>query len=293
LRRDLRIAVTGIWRTWDNFVGAVIRGSTWTPFTRNLPDPNNPDATKPYTLYRWANRSDTPDTVVTNYAGFQYKDPNGNVLGTADPERKYKGVMFVLTKTLSHRWQGQFSYVWSESKGNVGNAGRTGFGGTTYRNPNNVLVNAYGVMDYDRPHEFKLMGGYTVPKVEVALNAYYRAISGYTYTPVANVSGSSSVLNWTGSLNINLESKGSQRMDMQHIVDFRVEKEFKVDVHRFGVYFDIANLFNNDVITGVQTRVPSRNITDPATGESFPVEYKSPTSVLSPVQMTFGARWSF
>ena len=293
LRRDLRIAVTGIWRTWDNFVGAVIRGSTWTPFTRNLPDPNNPETTKPYTLYRWANRSDTPDTVVTNYAGFQYKDPNGNVLGTADPSRKYKGVMFVLTKTLSNRWQGQFSYVYSKSEGSVGNAGRSGFGGTTFRNPNLVLINAYGTMDYDRPHEFKLMGGYTVPKVEVALNAYYRAISGYTYTPVANVSGSSSVLNWTGSLNINLEPKGSQRMDMQHIVDFRIEKEFKVDVHRFGVYFDIANLFNNDVITGVQTRVPSRTITDPATGEGFPVKYKSPTSVLSPVQMTFGARWSF
>ena len=297
LRRDLRIAVTGIWRTWDNFTGAVINGSTWTPFTRNLPDPANPTATKPYTLYRWANRTDSPDTVVTNYAGFQYKDPSGNVLGTADPSRKYKGVMFVLTKTLSNRWQGQFSYVWSKSEGNVGNAGRTGFGGTTFRNPNNVLVNSYGVMDQDRPHEFKLMGGYTIPKIDVSLNAYYSAISGFTYTPVANVSGSSSVLNWTGSLNINLEPRGSQRMDMQHIVALRAEKEFRVDVHRLGIYFDVANIFNNDVITSVQTRVPDRSITyaDPATGEatSFRVQYRSPTAVLSPIQMTFGARWSF
>ena len=55
---------------------------------------------------------------------------------------------------------------------------------------------------------------------------------------------------------------------MRHLVDFRVEKEFKVDVHRFGVYFDIANLFNSNVITGVQTRVPDRAITysDPTTG---------------------------
>ena len=227
----------------------------------------------------------------------RYKDPSGNVLGTADPSRKYKGVMFVLTKTLSNRWQGQFSYVWSKSEGNVGNAGRTGFGGTTFRNPNNVLVNSYGVMDQDRPHEFKLMGGYTIPKIDVALNAYYSAISGFTYTPVANVSGSSSVLNWTGSLNINLEPRGSQRMDMQHIVDLRAEKEFRVDVHRLGIYFDVANIFNNDVITSVQTRVPDRSITyaDPATGEatSFRVKYRSPTAVLSPIQMTFGARWSF
>ena len=293
LRRDLKVAVTGIWRKWDNFVGAVIRGSTWTPFTRNLPDPNNPTTTKPYTLYRWANRTESPDTVVTNYAGFQYKDPNGNVLGETNPSREYKGVMFVLTKTLSNRWQGQFSYVYSQSEGNVGNGGRSGFGGTGFRNPNLVLVNAYGVMDYDRPHEFKIMAGYQVPKIDVSLNAYYRAISGYTYTPVANVSGSSSVLNWTGSLNVNLEPKGSQRLDMQHIVDFRVEKEFRVDVHKFGVFFDFANFFNANTITAVQTRVPSRNITDPATGESFPVQYKSPTSILAPMQMTFGARWSF
>ena len=129
LRRDLRLAVTGIWRTWDNFVGSVIRGSTWTPFTRSLPDPNNPTSTKPYTLYRWANRTDAPDTVLTNFAGFQYKDPSGNVVGVADPYRRYKGVMFVLTKTLSNRWQGQFSYVWAKTDGNVNNTGRAGFGG--------------------------------------------------------------------------------------------------------------------------------------------------------------------
>ena len=297
LNRNLRFAVTGIWRTWDNFVGAVIRGSTWTPFTRNLPDPSNPDTTKPYTLYRWANRSESPDTVVTNFAGFQYKDPNGSVLGTADPSRKYKGVMFVLTKTLSSRWQGQFSYVWSKTEGTANNTGRVGLGGSGFRNPNLVLVNGYGLMSNDRTHEFKLMGGYTIPKVEVALNAYYRALSGATYTPVANVSGSSSVLNWTGSLNINLEPLGNQRYDLAHVVDLRVEKEFKIDVHRFGVFFDFANVFNTDNITGVQTRVPDRSITysDPATGQptSFRVKYKSPTSVYSPIQMTWGLRWTF
>ena len=82
-------------------------------------------------------------------------------------------------------------------------------------------------------------------------------------------------------------------MDTQHIVDLRVEKDFRVDVHRFGVYFDISNLFNSDLITGVQTRVPTRTITDPSTGEGFPVKYKSPTSVFAPIQMTFGARWTF
>jgi hypothetical protein len=297
LRRDMRVAVTGIWREWDNFVGAVIPGSAWTPFTRNLPNPSNPTTTTPYTLYRWANRAETAEnTKVVNYAGFQYKEPNGNLIGTLDPYRDYKGVMFVLTKSLSNRWQGQFSYVWSETKGNVNNGGRAGLGGSQFRNPNIALINAEGALANDRTHEFKLFGGYQVPKVEVALNAYYRAISGAPYTPVANVSGSSSVLNWTGSLNINLEPLGNQRLETQHIVDLRAEKVFSVDVHRFGLFIDVANLFNADTVTSVQTRVPSRSITYPGPdGEptSATVLYKSPLSLVGARQLTFGARWSF
>lgn len=283
LRRNVRLAVTGIWRKWDNFVAAVIRGSTWIPFSRL-----NPLTNQNYTLYRWANRADTASsTQVTNFAGFKYVDPNGNVLGTADPSREYKGVMFVLTKTFSNRWQAQASYVWSKAEGNVGNTGRAGFGGTGFRNPNTAVVNTYGRMENDRTHEVKVFVGYQIPKVEVALNAYYRALSGATYTPVANVSGSSSVLNWTGSLNIFVAPRGSQRYDTQHNVDLRAEKVFNVDVHRLGVFLDVANLFNADTITAVQTRVPSRTI------QGFPVLYQSPTSLVAPRQLTVGARWTF
>jgi hypothetical protein len=283
LRRDMRFAVTGIWREWDNFTGAVIPGSTWIPFTRT-----NPLDGQPYTAYRWANRSATADnTTVTNYAGFRYVDPSGNVLGTADPYREYKGVMFVLTKSWSNRWQGQFSYVWSEAKGDVGNAGRAGFGGVAFRNPNTAITNTDGYLENDRTHEFKAFGGYQIPKIEVAVNAYYRGVSGRTYTPVANVSGSSSVLNWTGSLNIFMEPRGSRRYEAEHIVDLRAEKVFNVGIHRFGVFMDVANLFNNDTVIAVQTRVPSRSIL----GNT--VLFDSPTALVGARQLTFGGRWSF
>lgn len=283
LRRDLRLSATYIYRKWDNFVGAVTRGSTWTPFQRT-----NPLTNQPYTLYRWANRSTANwDTVVTNYDGFRYVDPAGNLLGVADPSRNYKGVMLVLSKSFSNRWQAQASYVWSEAKGNVGNAGRAGFGGTSFRNPNTALVNTNGTLENDRPHEVKLFIGYQIPKVEVAVNAYYRGTSGRTFTPLNNVSGSSSVLNWTGSLNIYAAPFGSERYDAQHNVDLRLEKLFTVDVHKFGVFVDFANIFNDDTITAVQTRVPSRSI------NGFTVLYKSPTAITPARQVTFGGRWSF
>ena len=111
------------------------------------------------------------------------------MLGTANPSRKYDGVMLVLSKSMSDRWQAQASYVWAEAKGDVGNAGRAGFGGTTFRNPNTAITNTNGFMENDRTHEVKIFAGYQIPKIEVGVNAYYRAISGATYTPVQNVSG--------------------------------------------------------------------------------------------------------
>lgn len=288
LRRDLRISATAIWRQWDNFVGAFTQGATWTPFTRNLPNPDNPTTTVPFTLYRWANRNTTNwRTEVTNYDGLNYVDPSGNVLGTASPSRDYAGVMLVLSKSFSNRWQAQASYVWSEAKGNIGNTGRAGFGGTGFRNPNTALINTEGVMENDRTHEVKIFAGYQVPKIEVAVNAYYRGITGRTYTPQANVSGSSSVLNWTGSLNINLEPRGGERYPTEHIVDLRLEKLFRFDVHRVGLFMDVGNLFNNDTITAVQTRVPNRSI------NGILVGYQAPIALVNARQLTFGARWSF
>ena len=120
--------------------------------------------------------------------------------------------------------------------------------------------------------------------------------SGGTYTPVSLVSGSSSVLNWTGSLNINLAPLGSERLETQHRVDLRAEKLFNFDVHRFGIFVDVQNLFNADTITSVQTRVPSRSITYAGPNgqpTSATVLYKSPLSLISARQLTFGGRWSF
>ncbi len=281
ISRTLKASATYIWRKWDNFVGAVTEGATWTPFTRT-----NPLTNAPYTLYRWANRdTDQWRTVVTNYAGFQYEDPSGNTLGVADPSRDYKGVMLVLSKALSNRWQAQASYVWSEAKGNVGNTGRAGIGGTTFRNPNTAITNATGFMENDRTHEVKIFAGYQIPKIEVNVNGFYRAVSGATYTPVQNNSGGS--LNWTGSVQVFLEPRGNQRYETEHNVDLRLEKVFDYDVHRFGVFMDVANLLNAETIIGVQTRVPNRDI------NGYTVLYQSPTLLAPARQITFGGRWSF
>jgi hypothetical protein len=135
------------------------------------------------------------------------------------------------------------------------------------------------------------MAGYQIPVIEVSLNAYYRAISGTPWTYYTRASGST--LNWTfppifsSSRAVNLEPRGSHRMDMMHQLDLRAEKTFKIDVHRFGLFMDVQNLLNTATITGIQNRYPSALI------NVYTVMPGSPTSIQGARQLTFGGRWSF
>jgi hypothetical protein len=285
IRRDLRVAVTGIWRDYKNFIASVLPDARWTPFPYT-----NPMTGQPMTLYRWANRPDEEtgqDYFITNIDDFAYRDPNGNVVGPADAKRNYQAAMFVVTKNYSNRWQGQFSYVWSKAEGTVGNAGRSGFGGSGFQNPSLSLVNNDGHMENDRTHEFKLFGGYDIPRIEVSVNAYFRSISGRTYTPIPSSTVSSGTLNWTSSLRPNLEPRGSRRYPTQNQLDLRVEKLFRFDVHRFGVWLDVSNLFNVNTVITRQNRYPSRTISGNV------VAFDAPTAIVPARQISFGGRWSF
>jgi hypothetical protein len=281
----MRVAVTGIWRDYKNFVASVLPDARWTPITYN-----NPLTGQPMTLYRWANRPDNErgsDYLITNVDNFQYLDPSGNVIAAADPSRKYKGVMFVLTKNYSNRWQGQFSYVWSQTKGTVGNSGRSGFGGTGFENPTEGIVNAYGFMENDRTHEFKLMGGYQIPVIDVSLNAYLRSVSGRTYTPIPSSAVSSRTLNWTSSIRPNLLPRGSERYPGETTVDLRVEKSFRFGVNKFSAWMDVSNLFNANTVIARQTRYPDRTIA------GYVVDYNGPTGITKARQIMIGGRWAF
>ena len=199
--------------------------------------------------------------------------------------------MFVLTKALWHNWQAQVSYVWSRTKGNINNGGRSGFGGSGWENPVNSIVNTDGFMSLDRTHEIKVMTGYTIPRVNASLNAYVRSISGSTYTPVPSATVSSRTLNWTSSLRPYLEPLGSHRYPTLTTVDLRVEKSFRLGGGRISAWGDFGNLFNVSTVTGRQTRYPNRTITTPS--GSWVVLYDSPTAVTLPRQIMIGARWTF
>jgi len=289
LSPSTRFVATGIWRENKDFVNSVSPSARWSPITVET-DLNG----QSLTVYQWANRiASQTDYVIRNVKGFQYLDPDGRVLGTLDPFRKYRALMLVLSKSLSNRWSGNISYVYSKATGNVDNTSGAQVNTRQFETPNLALVNADGRVTNDRPHEFKVLGSYQVPVIDVAISGYFRVLSGRNYTPFQQFSAS--LLNTTGSSNQYrrplLEPLGSRRLPTQTQLDLRLEKAFQLGGNRFGIYADINNLFNSGTVINRLTRVPDTSVVTPAGLVSLPFE--TPAALLAPRQMFVGARWAF
>ncbi len=277
LGRGLKFSGTYIRRESKNFINSVLQGSQWA--AANYTNPLSGQAT---TIYRWTNRTPSSQQkfLITNVDNFAY-----NGAPAANAYRTYNGGMFVLTRGYADRWQAQISYVYSKTKGTVTNGTFSGITSSQFHTPNLALVNADGLVGFDRTHEFKVFAGYTIPKLEISANAYYRYLSGLPWSPFQVVS--SGTFNWTSSISLPLEPRGSRRMESQQLMDLRLEKVVNVGTNRLGLYLDAENLFNTAFMTGVQARNPSASI------GGKPVLLGGFTSINPPRQLTFGARWSF
>ena len=288
LGSSMRLTVTGIYRENKNFINSISPSATWSPVTVT-----NGLTNAPLTLYQWANRAATQtDFLVTNVNGFAYKDPSGNVIGTANPFRKYKAFMAVLNKRLSNRWTAQVSYVLSEATGTVDNTSDAQVSSRQFETPVLALVNVNGNLTNDRTHEFKLLGTYTIPVIDVSMSTYWHMISGLTYTPFQQYTSSTLGLSGQSSAYRRplLEARGMERNPPERIVDLSFEKVIPLSGRdKIGVYAQVLNALNASTITSTQNRVPNTSIS----GIANPILYGAPGTIIAPRQINFGARWSF
>jgi hypothetical protein len=287
LGKDIRFSVTGIARRSVDFIDAVHPRARFEPVAVT-----NPLTGAPLTVYSLVDPSvlDEP-SFITNVDGLSYLDAQGGLVGTAQAFRKYRGLMIVASRRLEGRWQAQLSYVLAKAEGTVDNGqydglGPFGAGALNYGSATVALVNAEGRLSNDYRHELKVLGSYRIPRLEVGLNAYFRVVSGTTYTPNAPVQDLASTL-VVGFETVPLEPRGSRRLPVQTILDLRIEKTMGVGRGRIGVYVDITNVLNASTPLGVQDRVPSTAV------EGYAVPFGAPLAILPSRQATLGARWSF
>lgn len=275
-----RFTATGMWRWGGNFINHVIRDARFEPVTLN-----NALTGQPFTGYAWANPDVSDQSFfIQNTKGFEYLDESGGVIATADPEKKYKALMLLLSNQLRNRFGYQLSYVLAKAEGNVDNTGfGAHLGGTGWFSPNTAIINSYGELTNSRRHEFKAYFTYQVPVVDILIGGNYTGLSGRPYNVFEQYGAGALGLPGGTRRQILLETRGSRRLPSSHQVDIRAEKAFRFQGHRFGVYADMVNLFNSNAITAYQTRFSG----------SGGIDFEAPTGVQGARQITFGGRWAF
>jgi len=214
--------------------------------------------------------------------------PDGRGLFT-----KYNGATFMLTKRMSHNWQGVISLVLSKSEGRIATSARTGpssaqtsAAGTfaqTAAGPNDY-VNTEGLLIGDRPVVAKAQVIYRFPwGIMAAVNAQHQ--TGRLWSRRINVSSPFPRLGFPSAPPINMEANtGDRRVDDVNLIDLRAQKDFKLSTQAhttLSVFLDALNMTNNAAFESVASQT--------GTTSSFGV----PTRYILPRRLQLGAkiRW--
>ena len=286
LSAHTRLSLGVMWRRNTNFLDTVFPDARFV-----LVQVPSALTGQPLTLYRWDNRAQAEaNPLITNVDGFTFRAPTGQEIDRVHAFRDYRALTAVLNRRFATGWQTQASYVLSRARGTVDNALGAGIGFSgQFVTPTTALVNADGRLTNDFTHEFKVLASGIIPRIQVGVGAFLRALSGQTYTPVQRIPGST--LNVAAPANVRIEPRGSRRLPWQNTFDVRLEKILRRDNGgwgRVGVYADIDNIFNRGAALAIQTRVPSVRII----GVENTVPFGAPTIIQPPRQMIFGVRLS-
>jgi hypothetical protein len=159
-------------------------------------------------------------------------------------------------------------------------AGGIGFGASAFLNPNQRINNTSGPGFFDRTHAFKVGGSYDIAKIGVTLAATAKVQSGTPFARILTLSSDAAGEPFTqGPITFFAEPRDANRFPTLKTMDLRISKFFHVQQHRLEVIGDFFNLFNTNVITGV----------NPNSGSNF----NEPTDILGPRVFRLGGRWTF
>jgi outer membrane receptor protein involved in Fe transport len=253
LFKDASFSVTYINRTFHNFQSAFNRLATYEPVDMSYEvwDPVAGELVDRTFQFFDLTSGDAVDWHLTD-ASLVADYLNETYGIDAKPYRKYWGIEVLFNKRFSNRWQMLASYVYSKSRGTVGNSSAyRDIGWNSLYDPN-YWINADGPSSYDPTHMLKIQGSYLLP-LGISFNAYFHAITGDTWTQLRRT-GSRDL--YQGRLTFNVEQSGKYHYPMLTQLDLRLEKIFTLaDKYRLGLVFDIFNVFNDNTITSWGNRI--------------------------------------
>ncbi len=158
-------------------------------------------------------------------------------------------VELVLQKRFSNNWQGLVSYTWSDAetttRGTPGGDGDLPANPSFHDNPNQ-LINEVGAKPFwHRPHQFKVVGSYQLPR-DFRVSGIIRAQSGAPYARTFTVTG----LN-QGTITVLADKNGETRLESVATADVTFGWTYRTD--RVSIVPEIAlfNIFNANDVTEI------------------------------------------
>jgi len=278
LFKDASFSISYIYRDWKNIISYYDLKSDYSKISVFVPELG-----RTYEIYERTSGS-AHEYILANI-----KQGDPWVLGK--PYRKYRGVELLFNKRFSNRWQLLASHVYSKAWGTMDNSflSDIGYNGHDWLFPGdpNFWLNVDGRSTFDPTHIVKVQGTYVIPWADVSMSFYFRAISGYPWTTRYRTE-----LLAQGLVTFFVEPRGSQRYDMQKILDVRLEKIFTLGgKSRLGIIADIFNVFNADTITNWGTVINSDYFLTP--GKYPSADGHAIQSILFPRQARLGIRFIF
>ena len=216
------------------------------------------------------------------------------LIATADPFRRYRAFMAVLSKRYADRWQAQISLRYAKATGNVDNTSSAQVSTRQFETPNLALVNAEGAGELSRrPTSSRCWEAIRSRRLKPRSTRILPRTSGLPYARVQQFQQRPQYLGLSSTYRrFNIAPRGAYYLDRLNQLDVRFEKNFNFavepDRHLRGRRRTSTNV-------GTVTRHGSRDrqsvtLVD---GSTFPLPFDTPATVQDPRQIRIGARWSF
>ncbi|MBN1223374.1 MAG: TonB-dependent receptor [Candidatus Aminicenantes bacterium] len=254
-----------IYKKEKDLIGWQDRGATYEQVTRISPDNG-----KEYTVWNLTSPLDSHDYWITNPPEY---------------EQSYRALILTLTKRYANNWMLNASLTWSKSEG-LNNVAHTDFQEATIysagkfgKDPND-LINAKGLLQFDRRWMFKLQASYQFPwEILASINYVYQ-----TGTPAFSLVKVFGLNQDVGAGTIILAEPRNEkhRLDPWSMLDFRIEKSFSLfGTAKLSALFDVFNVLNANTATGL------------ASYNAWADNYLQPNWIFFPRRLQIGIRLDF
>ena len=236
--KDISFGATFIYRKWKNMIFTVNTAATWTPIEWSYNDENG----NPQTITVYEKDSPGDKFLITN--------PTTDHASVIDPPKaNYYGLVFTLNKRFSNNWMMNASYTFSRTRGTR----QGGDSRRSYWQDPNRQINRYGALGEDPTHMFKVYGTLMLP-LDIMVSPTFQYVTQNPWQREARKPSYGG-----GYRTIYIEERLFQRHPPFINFDIRIEKMFRFGDDRIGIQFDIFNVLNRGVQTGVEERIDRSN----------------------------------